>query len=71
MFYSISSHIYIMILCMHVQFEGSAGDRLCKACLVFATNQPKAEKLLREWKRKNDKLKLFIRVRYDTLIYCD
>ena len=46
-----------------LQFEDDAGDRLCRACSVIASNQHKAENLLKAWNRKNDRLRIFIKVR--------
>ena len=50
------------LLCFCFQFDGSAGERLCHACSVFAANQAKGDKLLKEWKRKNERFRAFIKV---------
>ena len=52
-----------IIIYMYIQFDGSAGERLCHACSVFAANQAKGDKLLKEWRRKNERFRAFIKVR--------
>ena len=43
------------------QFEGPAGERLCHTCTVFASNQGRAIKLLKELS-KNQKFRKFTQV---------
>ena len=43
------------------QFEGPAGERLCQACTMFASNQARAIKLLKELS-KNPKFRKFTQV---------
>ena len=43
-----------------LRFDGAAGQRLCHACSVFASNQINAERLFKEWKAKNDKFRNFV-----------
>ena len=45
-----------------MQFEGEAGEKLCKAIAVFAANQTKAMKHVKEFS-KNPKFKKFVLVR--------
>lgn len=51
-----------MLFFSSVQFDGAAGERLCHACSAFAANQAKGDKLLKEWKRKNERFRAFIKV---------
>ena len=53
--------VLISLLCSCFQFDGSAGERLCHACSVFAANQAKGDKLLKEWRRKNEQFRAFIK----------
>ena len=46
----------------HVQFDGAAGEKLCHTCSVFAANQAKGDKLLKEWRRKNEWFRAFLKL---------
>ena len=57
----------LLLYSFTLQFDGAAGERLCHACSIFASNQAKADKLCKEWKRKNDRFRAFLKVKIKSL----
>ncbi|CAI8027711.1 Rho guanine nucleotide exchange factor 12 [Geodia barretti] len=43
------------------RFDGDAGKKLCQSCSLSATNQVNADTLIKDWRRKNEKFKTFIK----------
>jgi hypothetical protein len=43
------------------RFDGDAGKMLCQSCSLSATNQVIADTLIKDWRRKNEKFKTFIK----------
>ena len=53
------------------QFDGKPGELLRNACAIFASNQTKSEKLIKEYSARIPKFKKFIQVMTSSILYTE
>ena len=63
--------LYLSFFLSLSQFDGKPGELLRNACAIFASNQTKAEKLIKEYSARIPKFKEFIQVTTSSILYTE
>ena len=63
--------IFLFLSLSLSQFDGKPGELLRNACAIFASNQTKAEKLIKEYSARIPKFKKFIQVMTSSILYTE
>ena len=63
--------LYLSFFLSLSQFDGKPGELLRDACAIFASNETKAEKLIKEYSARIPKFKEFIQVTTSSILYTE
>ena len=63
--------LYLSFFLSLSQFDGKPGELLRDACAIFASNETKAEKLIKEYAARIPEFKEFIQVTTSSILYTE